>query len=577
MDFQIHEAIRLCNVSLDSTTVEWAINLELCDILSANPPIACHLNEHIGSAMRSASVRRASLALSLVEMLIKNLGITFLRHVDDVLCNAWESICVRKSSWRYSITRNVFKVTQQYGTSNEQSVQWQQVVIRARGLLQEAADSLLLHEGEARSLFGLYKKLRAQQIEFPPKTEANCALIRGGLQDEELPPASPTRREQPAPVTEEDGRTQSHASRPPAAARLPDSTPLSSTEVDELKRAVEELEGENPTEAHAHVCRRLRPRLVTLIQHHADSIENEMDELMLEAMMGLLSRLDTACEPFAPPPPEEPMPTNQEGNTAASVDVDYLVALMLQQQEIEGAGGYNPFGQITLPPHLRGFRIPQRMWQQGQGQLGMGQPHGRQGMAGGNMGQQQQRTYGQARAPPARTMHDTGFLIGTNPAMASIEGPTGGYGSSSNLGPRAQGSSSPSSPSFQSGPDPTLNPLDTSLLGNSAAPKKPKVWDRLKQLALDASSQYQKRGIGEARDVTDYTAMGDEGKGLMGTKRGSVQSQESLLGDDNDEENEADWEVVRTDKKTYWFNKRTLRSQWQAPKWAYRKTGQHGL
>jgi len=508
--------------------------------------------------------------------------------VDDILCSAWESICVRKSSWRYSITRNVFKVTQQIGTSNEQSVQWQQVVIRARGLLQESADSLLLHEAEAPSLFGLYKKLRAQQIEFPPKTEANCVLIRGGLQEEELPPPSPTNREQPPPVTEEDGMTQSHASRPPAPARLPDSTPLSSTEVDELKRAVEELEGDNPTDAHAQVCRRLRPRLVTLIQQHADSLENEMDELMLEAMMGLLSRLDTACEPFAPPPPEEPMPTAQDGNPAAEnpdVDVDYLVALMLQQQEIENAGGYNPFGQsIRLPPHLRGFRIPQRVWQQGQGHLGVASQQPRERHRPARQGG------GPPRAPPARTMHDTGFLIGSHPTMASIEGSSSGAhmssGSSSNLGGprRNQGSSSPSSPSCaqtSSGfsPDPTLNPLDASLLGNSAGPKKPKVWDRLKQLAVDASSQYQKRGLGEARDVTEYTAMGDEGRGLMGSTKpgGSVRSEESLLRDEDDEENEADWEVVRTDKKTYWFNKRTLRSQWKAPKWALRKTGHHGV
>lgn len=519
MDFQIREAIRLCNVSLNSTTIEWAMNIELCDSLSANPPIAAHLTSIIAEAMCGNSVRRASLSLSLVEMLIKNLGIGFIRFIDKDMCDAWEQLCLRKSSWRYSLTRNLFKVTQQLGTNDEDSTMWQQVMYRARGLLREASESLVLHEGEAPVFFRFYKDLRGKQVNFPPKSQGS--LIRGGIEEEELPIASP------------DPPTPSSPSRP----RESDSTPLRADEVDDLRAAVESLEGEDPTSQSAEVCRRLRPRLVSLIQVHADAVDSELDELMLEAMMALLSRLDIAAEPFAPPPPPEPAPAPG----VAQENADFLFALTLQQQDLQGSLG-GPFGRSQGMRQFPSMRQFQR---------------------------HSSRTVTQARqtrAPPPRAMDTSeGYLINSSPPKA-ISGPavkTSISHASSGQTHVRQGEAAAGS---------GANPLETSLLG-VATPKKPKIWDQLRQLALSATAKTH--SIGEAASSNYHPMNEEEGSGLIAKAPEGDPLQRGLLAENEEsEDKEEDWDLVRTEKQTYWFNKRTLRSQWTAPRWAQRKAKQ---
>jgi len=126
------------------------------------------------------------------------------------------------------------------------------------------------------------------------------------------------------------------------------------------------------------------------------------------------------------------------------------------------------------------------------------------------------------------------------------------------------------------------DPLGLNAERHTAEKKKPKIWGRLKKLVLDASANYQKRGLGDARNAKDYDSGGGvEARGLLGDRRGSFQSHESLLGEKiNDEENEKDeddWKASRTSQRKYPISKRTLR-QWKAMTFTMRKSlGRSGL
>jgi len=575
-DFQIAEAIRLCNRSLDSTTVEFAYNLEICDLLSANPQIAQYLMHHFKTVMEGQSVRKASLALSLIEMLIKNLGINFLRYINEDLCTAWEYLAQRKSTILYSLTRNLYKVTQSYGTDNTQSEQWQQVIMRSRGLMQEVAESLLLYEGEAIPFFSMYKRLRSRQLDFPPRVESNLALIRGGVQAEELP--------EPIPATRQSsfsGATPSASSTAPPP-QLSDDVPLTASEVDDLRVAVEALEGENPLEQDAIVCRRLRPRLVTLIQNHADSMDDnvtEMDEAMLEAMTDLISRLDTAVEPFRPPPPQQPLSRIPENH----VDIDYLLAMMLQQQEMEQSGAHPNNHDIFRQMGIRRPAQGQRPRNPGITRISQGRQLDRSSlfnepMAHRNSVEDEYRR--QRGVPPPRAMANDGLLISGTPVspkdtmrMESIEGPAVPGGAFRHSPSGGINSSSMS----QSNINPDMHDnLETSLLGGPSQVKKHGVWDKLRQLAVDATSKAQYRTIGDGGGRSnDYRSFNEEeGTQLVNTREGRPRrnSEDYLFGDGQD--NEAEWELVRENDQTYWYNKRTLQSQWDPPRWALQKSGQ---
>eukprot|EP00397_Hematodinium_sp_SG-2012_P068429 GEMP01111070.1.p1 GENE.GEMP01111070.1~~GEMP01111070.1.p1 ORF type:complete len:125 (+),score=39.39 GEMP01111070.1:257-631(+) len=115
------------------------------------------------------------------------------------------------------------------------------------------------------------------------------------------------------------------------------------------------------------------------------------------------------------------------------------------------------------------------------------------------------------------------------------------------------------------------NSLETSLLG-SASSKKPKVWGQLRELALRTTKK--RHTLGEASSTADYHAAGEEGAGLITKTSDGNAQRRGLLQDEESEEKEEDWDLVRTDKQTYWFNKRTLHSQWTAPRWAQRKAKQ---
>ena len=111
MEWQRDELLLLVERSLTSQTVEWAINIQICDLVTANPDFSPLVLERLGSSLRASSsdgknkkaaaepavkgissavnpwltvskdkrLVQISLALGLLEMLIKNCGIIFVR------------------------------------------------------------------------------------------------------------------------------------------------------------------------------------------------------------------------------------------------------------------------------------------------------------------------------------------------------------------------------------------------------------------------------------------------------------------------------------------------------------------
>ncbi|CAD7928470.1 unnamed protein product [Amoebophrya sp. A25] len=191
MDWQARELVDLTRRSLDSGTIEWAVNIEICDMVLANPDLSIEIVPIIAEAMstsssstnaqygsrapawsvssgssgstgattggRSTTVRspslpsqtslfansrpgsrgtptpaamlqqkssafvthvmnvgkmsqvcRSGLAISLLEMLIKNCGMAFVRYIDRRFCDVWERLIRRKQSLGYKLARNVF-------------------------------------------------------------------------------------------------------------------------------------------------------------------------------------------------------------------------------------------------------------------------------------------------------------------------------------------------------------------------------------------------------------------------------------------------------------------------------------
>mmetsp|Transcript_41574 Transcript_41574/g.114529 ORF Transcript_41574/g.114529 Transcript_41574/m.114529 type:complete len:685 (+) Transcript_41574:102-2156(+) len=374
--------------SLGSATIEWAMNLRVCDMLEANPSLGPAALAPIAEALRCSRPVPVQLALSLLEMVVKNCGLPLARQIDSDLAGALVALAKKRESAAYSLGRNLHKTVGGWlpgGISSEEREQWIGVSKKVLEMLQLWADAFFLEEGQAKPLFDAYKKLRRQGYAFPARDAQAGLMITGA---EESPaftafgggaaaapqqaattsavPTSDAPRRAPSGATSE-----SPSPIAPPEADVVDTGPrdaaLTPAEVEELRRALSRLkaaedsaEGEEPVsdeerQAMFARLRELQPRLVALIQRHTEEMgaeEADLDEVMLLGMISLHDELeavlqgpdagddaaadadlldleDGAEEPATvPAPPSEPAPDRERQE-----QYDLILARYLQEQE----------------------------------------------------------------------------------------------------------------------------------------------------------------------------------------------------------------------------------------------------
>eukprot|EP00392_Amoebophrya_sp_AT5.2_P006246 g6256.t1 len=157
---------------------------------------------------KAAQIRKTGVALSLLEMLIKNCGMAFVRYLDKPFLATWESLIKKKQSVGYKVARNLNHLlsggvslfaatssrssgTSRNGVDNELSQQWDEVVSKALSLLQLIGTTLMLHEHENPAVFALYRRLRSTTaLRFPKPKPTDGVGVRDALAEEEMAAAA---------------------------------------------------------------------------------------------------------------------------------------------------------------------------------------------------------------------------------------------------------------------------------------------------------------------------------------------------------------------------------------------------
>eukprot|EP00931_Biecheleriopsis_adriatica_P011278 TRINITY_DN11235_c0_g1_i2.p1 TRINITY_DN11235_c0_g1~~TRINITY_DN11235_c0_g1_i2.p1 ORF type:complete len:676 (-),score=159.42 TRINITY_DN11235_c0_g1_i2:42-2069(-) len=187
-DFQKTELDETLTASLKSNTIEWAMNMQICDLVKANPDLAPRAMQYIESRLRKETPVPVVLSLSLLEMLVKNCGFDVCKAVNEGMAESLSSIVKKKESWRYGLGRNLHKsmfgdwLPAGVGIGEDDRQLWLQASQKVLEILQLCADAFLLYEHRLRPIFNAYKRLRQEGYNFPRSEHgvaAGLCLVQG--------------------------------------------------------------------------------------------------------------------------------------------------------------------------------------------------------------------------------------------------------------------------------------------------------------------------------------------------------------------------------------------------------------
>jgi len=369
-DAQVAELEESLTTSLKSTTIEWAINMRICDLIQANPSLCpCALHKICSRLWKEKPVS-ALLALSLLEMIVKNCGLAACRFVDDELTEAMVAIVKKRESWRYGLGRNLHKsgmsawLPTGSGIGEDGRQLWQQASQKVLEMLQLWVDAFLLQEGELRPVFNAYKMLRMEGYKFPRgqhgASDAVClvhgaedspALLAGAAAsggdalahaEEELPVCEPDAVSRShAEAAASTGADTSSAAPADASADVASSIDTIPEEIAATRALLERANGLAPDPA-ARVRLSFAQTWATgHVEAHME--DGHLDEEILDALLALLEDLnsalanvavDSSAEPVAleqvPPPPSEAPPDQKQQEM-----YDMILAQFLQERENE--------------------------------------------------------------------------------------------------------------------------------------------------------------------------------------------------------------------------------------------------
>lgn len=313
-DSQLAELEQTLATSLSSTTIEWALNFRVCDMIQANPSLTSSLMRTLTSKIRKDSPVPVLLALSLLEIVAKNVGLDACRFIDESLTEALMALVKKREGWKYSLGRNLHKsfgtAASSYGIDQAQRDLWMQASLKVREMLQLWTDAFLLQEGQLRPIFSAYKLLRREGYTFPEKKQgasADICLMHGA---EESPaylaagggvsPAAPSAAEEQSVQAVGEGAP---AVSPVPAAASPTAPPperrqIGSLEVEatrDMCRELREMRGDPAAdsrrlaELHLRACA-ARDEATRQVQQQMESAQ--LEESQLEAIMLLLDDLN---------------------------------------------------------------------------------------------------------------------------------------------------------------------------------------------------------------------------------------------------------------------------------------------
>lgn len=178
----------LLAVALRSSTIEWAVNVQICDTIKDNQYLAPLAITRIDERLRHDKPSAVMLALSLLEMLVKNCGMVICRAINEGVAETLVGIVKKKESWRYGFGRNLHKsglsewLPHGVAIGEDKRQQWRQASQKVLEIMQLIVDAFLMHEGALRPIFSAYKQLRQEGYEFPRSSTgvaADLCLVNG--------------------------------------------------------------------------------------------------------------------------------------------------------------------------------------------------------------------------------------------------------------------------------------------------------------------------------------------------------------------------------------------------------------
>eukprot|EP00747_Dinoflagellata_sp_TGD_P212015 gnl/TRDRNA2_/TRDRNA2_85159_c0_seq1.p1 gnl/TRDRNA2_/TRDRNA2_85159_c0~~gnl/TRDRNA2_/TRDRNA2_85159_c0_seq1.p1 ORF type:complete len:693 (-),score=150.02 gnl/TRDRNA2_/TRDRNA2_85159_c0_seq1:123-2201(-) len=206
-DAQAVELQQTISTSIGSNTIEWALNLRICDILQANPTMMRGAMRLLREHLRGSNPVPVMLGLSLLEMIVKNIGLAAVRCIDEELAYALVKLAKKREGWKYGFGRNLNKSMGNWlgadvGIGEGERQLWQQVSQKVLEMLQIWADVFMLQQGELRPIFDSYKQLRREGYEFPRQQEGasrGMLLVAGAEESPAFLASAVGATEQPAP------------------------------------------------------------------------------------------------------------------------------------------------------------------------------------------------------------------------------------------------------------------------------------------------------------------------------------------------------------------------------------------
>lgn len=332
-DMQVVELEQTIENSVSSNTIEWALNMRICDMIQANPSLAPCLMRELVTHLRKETPVPVLLGLSLLEIVVKNCGFEAVRYIDERMGRTLVSLVKKREGWQYSLSRNLYKSVGGAfgGISQEEREMWVQASHKVREMLQLWADAFLLQEGRLRPIFDSYKRLRQEGYTFPQKehgASAELCLIHGA----EESPAFQAAGGGAGDLGAETDSSQAAATAAAAGAAAPQPLPAVASaapaaaiasgvgkELQEAQRVLQELhELRRGSGADGRRCNELEQRVSSardwatkLIQQHMEDGSGELEAERLQAVIVLLDELN------------ELSPT--AGNEASSGATDHAV------------------------------------------------------------------------------------------------------------------------------------------------------------------------------------------------------------------------------------------------------------
>ena len=255
----------LIETSLNSHAIQWDINLQIVDRVRSQEGSLCYVLDLVEVACGSTSTAKVELALTLLEMAVKNIGYGVVALFSEELVAALVDLIKKPKTLKGRLSRMqaVVRNSTDLNTERDKDIVISQKVL---ALFQTWADTFLMQQGECRYFFVAYRKLRQKGYQFPT-TDADARYqIRGADQSPALNP-----------------NLASGQHSTPSAARPLDETEIEVVKIQvlEAKRMVSEGESSDDLKFVTKELQGARGKLAAVIQKLTEEEANDKNSALL--------------------------------------------------------------------------------------------------------------------------------------------------------------------------------------------------------------------------------------------------------------------------------------------------------